>query len=1045
LFINDEGTGLAQELGPLVMEYDPMDTLNGEGTRTSSKGKSVISPTRVLEIEYNLYKHSTNNVAKDTLGLAAVDNTYNSVFNRIGFHLNPTSGMSTKQYNAIKAKLAKGEKPNKIMTRLQQKQFNEYHRQTLFLPHNVVEVDGEDAISLAHVKDANNEHRVSDVINQMLNGWLDIAKDTWIFNIQGNKEVAPILLFLLQSGVPYKQAVYFASMPLVRAYVKEQRDAKGTFSEPLGKAPVSEDKETGEQTVQPFWFRGKAKDEILGNPLHGFGIALDSLGAKRDGTIRREAMEKIDKEVLNEDGYFDEEQMKSNIKRYAKALKEGKEYVYNDLDRAAFLHFLEAEAMAMPVRDVKLNMNFDTSKSGTLFEAQNRIISKELLKVDSRFPSEMIDRILDDSPIGSYYVQPFQQEVFKGLFRLRTHPTVVDFLMDRIQNHKDTDTHIKMTFNDREKFANEFINDFISSIFQSSLREFDENAPTYFGYEVKQEIYDAMIAMEKAEGEEKANLEKRISKLLGIPVAQVTRLQQGIFRGVVALETGNQLAEQLYVDKRQLNREWNNATYRKQVYKRNGLAQVNPNAFDTKDEYFNFVFEREVLRKTHAFDKVKEGTMYKSSLANVLATNKKESGELQDDFLQRMRKLAYEEYLRDKALINTYNHWALFKSDSSFADRFITLRTEYKKKGPNDFTDQYLVQQLSFDARSEYTNLKLNDSFIDGDTGNVFHENLLFLMDPNQVKVDNPVDNEEISDLFRKFAIVAFLQSGMNTKSAFSLTRIVPTELYMAMIEQPVADMVEHLDRADDSKKVPLVLRAVYDRFVTQNSFKNRAARIRGKKLNGEVGIKESIQQLETGEAYKRPILLLGNPLITPKGVGRFGGYTGSKVTKASVTTDLANKDKVYAYNLAIDNPSGERPGPSHFYHAHKPNAIGIPTLSNFGDGGKQLVDVDGKIDPRVKEGIDDAIQALKDMEADGKKIFFDKEGYGQYMVGFYKPMNKSDVAKQTFLYLSKRLLDEFGFINPGYLGEAAGRKEVQSGQFINDQMVLDFMKHCIK
>ena len=79
---------IADDLAADVMDYDPTEVINGD------KRANGISPTRALEIEYNLYKHATNNVGKQTLGLGAVDNTYNTVFNRIGFRLNPTAGNS---------------------------------------------------------------------------------------------------------------------------------------------------------------------------------------------------------------------------------------------------------------------------------------------------------------------------------------------------------------------------------------------------------------------------------------------------------------------------------------------------------------------------------------------------------------------------------------------------------------------------------------------------------------------------------------------------------------------------------------------------------------------------------------------------------------------------------------------------------------------------------------------------------------------------------------------------------------------------------------
>jgi hypothetical protein len=82
----------AEELRDAALEYDPLEVHNGEVRTAMVKGKpkKVISPTRVLEVRYNLYKHSSNNIGKQTLGIGAVDNTYNILFNRIGAHMNPT-------------------------------------------------------------------------------------------------------------------------------------------------------------------------------------------------------------------------------------------------------------------------------------------------------------------------------------------------------------------------------------------------------------------------------------------------------------------------------------------------------------------------------------------------------------------------------------------------------------------------------------------------------------------------------------------------------------------------------------------------------------------------------------------------------------------------------------------------------------------------------------------------------------------------------------------------------------------------------------------
>ncbi len=60
-------------------------------------------------------------------------------------------------------------------------------------------------------------------------------------------------------------------------------------------------------------------------------------------------------------------------------------------------------------------------------------------------------------------------------------------------------------------------------------------------------------------------------------------------------------------------------------------------------------------------------------------------------------------------------------------------------------------------------------------------------------------------------------------------------------------------------------------------------------------------------------------------------------------------------------------------------------------------------------------------------------------MVG--KHVNKTDVAKETFLYLSKRLFEEFNFINPKYLATPQAMEQIQSGQPISD----DCHTNCIR
>jgi len=96
----------------------------------------------------------------------------------------------------------------------------------LRLPHNKFK-DDSISISDVYAKDGNN---IGEIYSQLLNGLVDIEKDPWIFNIQGNYEVVPVLLYLIKTGVPIETAINFVSNPFVREYAKQQRRMNSSYA-----------------------------------------------------------------------------------------------------------------------------------------------------------------------------------------------------------------------------------------------------------------------------------------------------------------------------------------------------------------------------------------------------------------------------------------------------------------------------------------------------------------------------------------------------------------------------------------------------------------------------------------------------------------------------------------------------------------------------------------------------------------------------------------------------------------------------------------------
>ena len=989
--------GLADEMKEYVMDYNPLDNAHGEPRKKVSvkgKVKEVISPTRSLEILYNLYKHSSNNVGKQTLGLGAVDNTYNTLFNRIGAFMNPAT-MPKKEYKELLERFKKGG----AISAEERKKLDNYVPQTILMPHNTIDTPNGKAISLSHLYDAKGVNSISNVVNQLINGWVDIAKDAWIFNIQGNKEVSPVLLFMLQAGVPLEDAVYFVSNPLVRQYVKAQKLAKSTFGGPLETAYTDNG-----GVVNLNFFRSKAREIVLDNPDNGYNfvkVTSKSIKSRIRDLVKREV-------------FFDTASLKSRAKT--------KRAKITQLDRDIFIHYLHLEDMSKSVRDLKMRTNVDTSRDASLFEAQDRLDLLYDLSFDDRLPQHLVKNIQKTSPISSFFIQRFQILLLGDAFPLRNHKEIHSFIKNEFSLED-----IKKTYGAKETAIINWKSDLINFIFQNELRYFDLNSTKYYH---SRDIEDVL---ERKDVFLTHGAYVKDGKMFIDKVTLAEQYQQGMYKDVA-------------------------------YYRKNGLAVLDKIYFESPNDYYHFVLERESIRFTTPLKSLMYSKKFLSGLENVKKEVdkpgrgflKKTNNESDQSYKQRLIKYAYEKYLAEEALLRTFNHSALFKSDHSYASEFKRIRDTYPELKPY-FP---LMEALDINGKGGYENLALRDSNLDSDQINILYENLHGIGDTpsltNRVALQailpqaTQEDINEIVQFFEAFPIVAFLQSGMNTKSNFALTQFVSQEKMLAIIEEPVHKLMNILtgDRADLGHKI---LSAYNSKFIDENARSRRFTRVRGKNFNINFSIldENSYDKLDETAAFRkkryrqRLFLEQGRPVFDPKGI------------KPEVAKELlsADPERVYVYNHAFKK-MGIVVGDAAFDGAG-PNAIGLSTKASYmltKDHKETLKDLNGQINPIVKQAIDSQIQRMLEMESQGLKLVFSKRGYGQDML--LKSESGDFFAPQTFLYLSQQLYKNFGFVNPQYLSTATGKKivqadqeisdaEVLSGKEVTDQMVEDFMKLC--
>lgn len=1003
---NDTGIvkPIADELAQDVMDFNPKTRYNTENLTKEQTER--IAGTRVFEIRYNLYKHMSNNIGKQTLGLGAVDNTYNAIFNRIGMKLN---------YSYIIPKT----------------QINQPLR--LLLQHNSLKDDeGRDVISLSHLLDAKGENSISDVISQLMNGWVDIAKDAWIFNLQGNKEMAPSLLFLIQAGVPVREAVLFISHPLIREYVKQQKLIKSTFADPLGMAPES-------FTLAQYMAKI--------NVLLSMGIPADKI-VKVKKARSQAYLNSVLQGALNDNPtLFDKDKIESNllkrIKTAAADQANGTQFNVTSADRAIFLHFLEIEEMAKAVRDVKLNTNVDTSRANTLFEAENKMLSLEALKTNPIVPQEMVRRIEENSPISSFFIHEFQSQVWRNLFNIRNNDTVNRYLRNLIKRPDFKEQMVERTFGETEEYIKNWRNDLVSFIFQNSIRRFDLSSV------LKSGNYDS-IALSKA-----------------TEVEKTPKLSRGIFGTRVDGEI------KIYVDEQQLRNSYRRMSRRVMADyvdaadgTRVQLAGIDGRAFPNEESYFKFMFERELLRTRY---EGKTGWEILQQRADVQDKLEQYTAVMTDLSKAQIETLVYEETIRDMALDNSYNNWKMFSSLDSVADNYIKILTKY----PGLEKKYSILQNLSVSILKNagvvgrVANIRLLDTMYNAEKLNVWNENLRQLSDPAQIELStsNSVERERVAKFFNDLSIYAFMQSGMNTAGQFALTRLVPQEKITQMMTGPRASFLKNVNT--------ITLGKYTSKFNTTNSNERRRTRgrfkdytisdynlLRDKNAAGET---ETLTKEQSSIRERLFTDAVGNVLFYANASETLTGEVKSITEKEAKAMLEEYPGILFVPNGVTGTPFGTTNEEALFKGVDLyPNIIGIPVKKKFSTVSKELYtdQVPGEVpNEELKNAIDLAIQRIIDYRNEaisrGEKVHlgFPGTGIGQYMIGANDRTGKlpekgepKPVALATFVYLSEQLYKHFGYVNPNMdkaLSMMNKPNIVELNSEVTDDMVRDALTFC--
>ena len=810
---------IADKMKDVVMKADKENNFeNYTSTGEKSPGKGV-SSTSLYEYDYNKKKQQDNLNGKNILGTISLGNTFSNLMNMAGASMEA----SYKTMVQVPVKNADGtisykEEQKDVPLKLA---FN--HR---------TNADG--TISLSNLIDAENNHRIADILTQLMNGAVDVGKDAWVAYLQGNMQVIPKILFLLQAGTPLEDIVYFVTNPLIREYVKVQQSAGSTLSKLIN---------TGQSgmTVTTTWLN----KVLVPATKNREDLSLKVTKDKNYKTFNTWAIYEMLKEYGNKIG------KKGFSKEGLEATANASLNYSDNAQIAGLLHYIYLERITEDYENLKKAINVDTNTSADTYSAQAKVEEVERARSMNTINKKIMKYVEQEGPIAPFFVQEFARDLFGRLFSLRDNEKVNKYLLNLTGDvFKSRDVRNATGF-DTETLIPKFKNALAQYIFANTLRKDTVNK--------KGEV---------------------------VPIREGTMYK------------GKEISE--LIDLAAVTEDYNKKLYVSgakgaNTYFTRGLHSLPELVFNDLEEFVEFNLEREYLRKAiMPPTKLLSQSLEFKQMVDMLKNSGSE--------VYQKEEAAYEAMLADRALMNIYNNWSLFRSgNTTVAKKLMNMIENYPDlRLQFSLIDQFTLVSTDLPGkRTGRRNFKIKGyADLEAPLIDEYSTQWKNLADPTVPKVvasDNAGEEEiqqaaaanaYISDFFAQLPMFSFLQSGMDA-GEFSMTSIMPVDRYKPIMIKAAQNFSKVLQRDD----APVILEGFKQLFQTNNVIASR--KLRGRGLEWKRSLNDLLK-----DGRKEVASIYSDPFITK--VDDKVYILNNYYSENGITTNLTND---HVRKLKADNP----------------------------------------------------------------------------------------------------------------------------------------------
>ena len=384
------------------------------------------SPTFLRSFVGSLITRERYLTAKRMVGISALHTTFHAMAQMAGIEINEEFDMGTLHYLVPKKQRKKGEKTETSMVK-------KTEAIKIKLDHHGVTENG--TYKMGYRNDTDNL-KISDAFSEATSGFVDGAKDPFVFDLNFSLLSAGTWFYLKHHGVPTKQIGYLLNQPIVDQYLAVQAKNRSSFKK------INNDQMTREEmlheTIAPWYYRVTGKD--LKTQLEVSRNTKDEFNVKNEVAHVLDTLYKM----------YD----KFSIEELEKGISAGGN-ADPSFQLAVLASYLRYEAQASRLTDFIISIGYDTQKTKTVQEnfqqisKWNRVVETGFISnpeaiMDKTFLGEL-KRQKEDIPnmFKNYFLSldPEVQKVYKPLYDKLDNPDYfimkddASILINRYQNH----------------------------------------------------------------------------------------------------------------------------------------------------------------------------------------------------------------------------------------------------------------------------------------------------------------------------------------------------------------------------------------------------------------------------------------------------------------------------------------------------------------------------------------------------------------------------------------------------------------------------------